>query len=388
MNRCLDEIELTRAFSSGASAAVRAHLSTCAHCAESWQAIERVVGLARELPPVSLPAERIEHLRTQILARAQGAHRSARGGHRTLLALAAGLAAAVVAGALWTASTARRPAVRERGTVRALGAAELVRESGQPDEVVRLTEGTILVKVAPLGAGERFRVVTSDAEVEVHGTLFEVTAASDRLVSVRVRHGIVEVRARHQAPAFLREGERWDAPVPPVAPAPIARPDVTPAVKAIARDAVAQRAIRRAPPPPAATHEPPVRGLDELLFEEGWNALRAGDPAAAAPALERAFDARPDGPLAEDASFWHAVALARAGQRTAAGSALARYLDRFGGAARAGEASAMLGWLLLEQGDVAEAERRFSRAKDDPVPSVRDSARRGLAETERRRARP
>jgi hypothetical protein len=39
----------------------------------------------------------------------------------------------------------------------------------------------------------------------------------------------------------------------------------------------------------------------------------------------------------------------------------------------------MLGWLLVEAKQPAEAERRFRAAIDDASPSVRDSAQRGLA---------
>jgi hypothetical protein len=38
----------------------------------------------------------------------------------------------------------------------------------------------------------------------------------------------------------------------------------------------------------------------------------------------------------------------------------------------------MLGWLLVEAGDPSAGATRFNAAEDDPVDSVRASARRGL----------
>jgi ferric-dicitrate binding protein FerR (iron transport regulator) len=66
--------------------------------------------------------------------------------------------------------------------------------SCQPDEIVRLFGGTLTVRVDPLRSNERFRIVTGDALVEVKGAVFDVTATEDRLTSVRVISGIVEVR--------------------------------------------------------------------------------------------------------------------------------------------------------------------------------------------------
>src|SRR5262249_1118357 len=78
-------------------------------------------------------------------------------------------------------------------SIRAVGAARFSRVRPGPDEIVRVDEGTIHLDVAPLGVGDRFRVVTADAEVEVRGTAFQVTAAASQLVAVRVWHGRVEV---------------------------------------------------------------------------------------------------------------------------------------------------------------------------------------------------
>jgi len=106
--------------------------------------------------------------------------------------------------------------------------------------------------------------------------------------------------------------------------------------------------------------------------------MRAGDFTRAATAFTRVFILAPDGALAEDAAFWHAVALARGERRAEAITAFRDFLALHARASRAGEASAMLGWLLVEAGQRAEAARRFQAAASDPSPAVQQSARAGL----------
>jgi TolA-binding protein len=72
------------------------------------------------------------------------------------------------------------------------------------------------------------------------------------------------------------------------------------------------------------------------------------------------------------------VARARAGAGASAIAALSRFLEAYPSSPRAGEAAAMLGWLLVDTGDLAGAERRFRAAENDPVDAVRASARKGL----------
>ena len=84
--------------------------------------------------------------------------------------------------------------------------------STSPDEIVTLYEGVIDVEVTPLQAGERFRVVTADTEVEVRGTAFEVTARFGHVIGVSVRHGLVEVRPIGGAIAMVGAGQSWTAP--------------------------------------------------------------------------------------------------------------------------------------------------------------------------------
>ena len=123
----------------------------------------------------------------------------------------------------------------------------------------------------------------------------------------------------------------------------------------------------------------------EMAFARGWTALRSNDFEAAAEAFGRVAPTR-DNALAEDAFFWRGVALDRANHLAEAQEALARFLVRYPRSDRAGEASVMLGWLLLRAGDAGAADARFGAALGDPSDRVRRSARAGLAASGRRHA--
>ena len=114
----------------------------------------------------------------------------------------------------------------------------------------------------------------------------------------------------------------------------------------------------------------------EVAFDEGFAALRSGAPGAAADAFGRAAGA--GGELAEDATFWRAVALHRAGRTDAALAAFVAFLDRYPRSARAGEAAVAAGWLELDAGGTDAAAAHFRAAADNPAPRVRASAADGL----------
>jgi len=127
----------------------------------------------------------------------------------------------------------------------------------------------------------------------------------------------------------------------------------------------------------------PVPG--EADFRAGWAALRANDFHRALPSFAAACTASIHDALGEDACFWVGATARRAGDPSARG-ALERFITEFPSSARVAEASALLGWLLYDAGDLDGAERRFQRAEHDRVPAVRDSAVRGLTAIARRRA--
>jgi TolA-binding protein len=132
--------------------------------------------------------------------------------------------------------------------------------------------------------------------------------------------------------------------------------------------------------PPTADELAPAPGrratASEVAFGQGFRAVRQGNYGEAASLFELAIRLGPETPLAADARFWLAVARARAG---AGRDELADFLARHPGHARAGEASAMLGWKLLEAGDRNGAAWRFRAALRDRDPAVRASAEKGMA---------
>jgi TolA-binding protein len=272
-----------------------------------------------------------------------------------------------------------------------------MRLSDQPDEIIRLVDGSLTFKVDHLGAGERFRVMTSDAEVEVVGTAFDVTARADHLVGVRVLRGVVRIRPVGGQERLVSAGQSWAA-APPAPPAPVAPSAQLGAPPPVAPPASAQGA-RAGPRPPApasapapasmqATRSapgapvPPAPSAAQQAFDIAWGALRAGAFDRAADGFGRAAQlggAR----VAEDALYWQSVALARAGRSARAIRAFEGFLATYPDSARGGEASVMLGWLLFDARDYPGAARRFRSAVGDPSARVRTSAAEGLAALEK-----
>ena len=197
-------------------------------------------------------------------------------------------------------------------------------------------------------------------------------AAAPRTTEPRAEpHVTVQVNVRHERIATLPSPP---APAPPPLPAP-------PRARAQLR-----RSVAVTPPPPvdpapapASPRELITPAPDELAYDAAWSALRAGELAHAAIGFARARELAPDGPLADDAAYWRAVALARAHQRDEAIAAFRTVIDG-ARSVHAGAASAMLGWLLLDDNaSRVEAGQRFRAAADDPDPEVRASSRAGLA---------
>ena len=386
---CPREPEVSRALQLGPDAALEAHLATCAACRASWDGYEAAIGLARELA-VDLPSPaRREEVRGSLLAAAesgQAGPRCTRTAHLRWPALGA---AAVVA-AIWIVRAHTHDArPRSHAVVHASAGAAFVMASAAPDETLRLRGGTVEIEVESLGPGQRFRVLVGDGEVEVRGTAFTVSATDDHLSDVFVTHGRVEIRPRDGIPALLGPGQAWRAasaaarPIvlapPPVIAAPLAPAPATPSpaprrlehrrarASAIAEPAIARERDRRAKPTP-----------QESLYDDAWDAMRAGDFARAAARFAGVVGAGPTGPLADEGAFWRAVATARAGRSAAAIDLFSEMLDGYPASARRGEAAAMLGWLLIDAGRPDEARAHFHLADRDPSERVRASAQHGL----------
>jgi ferric-dicitrate binding protein FerR (iron transport regulator) len=419
---CPSELALSRAFTIGAETPLRLHVEGCERCRRRWRELQELRQLVRALPVADLPEPTRESVREAvILGGRPGPERAA--WHRSLtFALGALATGTLVLLAVGGPSAFRRPVVPtelppQNGRVATLGPAQFALIGARPDEIVRLEEGTISVEVKRLGPGERFRVRTGDAEVEVRGTAFEVTALGDRLAGVRVLHGRVEVRPAGRAPSLLQVGQSWAPasapasaarivesalPAPQRVPGPVARAVARTPLPPVDRAAAPVRnprpgpvriasitapvSIRNLPPAVAApapavpverrrTHGSPA----EEHFRNAWAALGGRDPAVALGELDAAESSGGAGPILEDIHYWRAVSLQRQGRRQEAGLAYAEFLQRHPDSARAREASVALGWIWLSMGRKEAARARFNAALDDPSPRVRQSASAGLS---------
>lgn len=392
---CPGDVELSRALSLGAGPELAAHLDACSTCRAAWDGARNAIDLARELSVALPPPARREEVRTAVLAAAAGrAHRPAR--RAWLVPAIAGAAAAGVAGYLAISHPVSPPAApppHAHGVVRPHPGARYFLGSIGPDEIVRLGDGVIDVEVEPLHPGERFRVLVGAAELEVRGTAFTVTARDERLVEVAVARGRVDLTSAAVS-ASLTAGQSWHAavavspPPPPQSPpvhAPPPRPHRVAAAPHHGAESPPAVPAPVPPPAPAPVPPPPARSSAEVSYDDAWMALRTGDFPHAASGFARVVLLAPDSPLAEDASFWRAVALARDKRKPEAISAFHDFLDGYARSARAGEASAMLGWLLVDTHAYDEAARRFAAATGDASAEVRGSAQAGLDALARRK---
>ncbi len=217
--RCPTPVALSRAVAEGLDDELRAHVTDCLRCSELVESFE--VPETAELPVHEPSSSQARMVRAQLLAAAAGAER--RPGRAWLGWAFAGVGFAAAAAALVLYLHRAEPAAEYRGTIHPHAQAAWVRLGTAPDEIVRLTDGMISIEVDKLQPGERFRVLTGDAEVEVRGTAFEVVAFRDHLLKVRVHHGRVEVRAAGAPIKMLEAGERWEttlAATEPTAPTP------------------------------------------------------------------------------------------------------------------------------------------------------------------------
>jgi ferric-dicitrate binding protein FerR (iron transport regulator) len=376
-NACARWEELFHDISRTPSAEQQRHLSGCAACHERWNALRHIHTLLRDAPPEPLSADRVSTLRARILSTAVESHESRRKPSRLWkVAAALSFTAAMAAGAtLWLMPhRAENPAVQV--SVVAHSDATRFAQVGTPaDRIVRLFDGSVTVEVQRLTAPQRFRVMTGDAEVEVRGTAFDVTAHGDHLNEVRVLHGRVEVRTPNQGLRVLSAGERWNAVEPPVptaapssAPAPVEAPPTIAAAAPAANTPAAPAVSSRVAPLASSPNDPA-----EEAFKAGWIALRAGEYGSAINAFDRCTRA-PSSRVAEDASFWRLIALSRANRPNAVITDGSAFLRRYPGSSRRGEVHLMIGKLLAKGGGQPTARAHFDAAAADPNPAIRERA--------------
>ena len=329
------------------------HLATCSSCAALARNLDHVQVLLRspvqEPKPLEIQRGRLKLLREAALLSPSPPAVKGRNLPRFTVALTLVGAAALLLilqlrstehsnAAPQASSTSPSVPVRTVTTVVPEGEARFVRATDGGTEIVTLESGAIDLSVRHLSAGERFFVKTGDAEVEVRGTVFRVEAADNRLQSVAVVEGTVEVRFRGRA-VLLTADERWDRPAdaPPNAPSTV--PVEAPAAAPVRAPLVAATAKRgSASPRPVASARPPA----EDGFIEGMGMMERGDYGAASRRLEAFSKGNTSDDRAEDAAFLVILALQRAGRSGEAVAAARGYLGTYPAGYRRAEAQAIV----------------------------------------------
>ncbi len=216
--------ELSLLPDSALGSAERAHLASCAECRAKWEDLQELRELGSSLPWDAPDADRSEQVRTRLLTRALDKPSRMGRKRRSLWLLVAAIPLCIV---VYVALSAQRAPTLGAPTaaIHASPDASYSDFSTGMDRIVRLSDGMITVEVDKLTGGQRFRVITANAEVEVRGTVFDVGAKADHIRSVRVLHGRVEVRVQGNPTRVLEAGERWEAPAPTPATSPTTTSD-------------------------------------------------------------------------------------------------------------------------------------------------------------------
>jgi hypothetical protein len=190
-----------------------------------------------------------------------------------------------------------------------LGLSEL--DAGGVSGSVHLSSGQVRCSVPSLPSGEHFSVITPDARVVVHGTVFSVEvrgeSVGDTKTCVRVTDGVVVV---HRAAAVerLEAGNSSGCELPVVA-----EEDEEPAEEVATPGGKSTRPARVAPPVPAprAPVKPSTLAEENRLLQSALAAEARGEHRAAEDYLRSLLTNYPKSPLAQDAE----AALRRVRQR-------------------------------------------------------------------------
>jgi ferric-dicitrate binding protein FerR (iron transport regulator) len=226
-------------------------------------------------------------------------------------------------------------------------------------EAVRLTSGTVAVRVPAMAGGHTFSVRTPDAEVTVHGTSFTVevlppaaTGVAGPATRVRVTAGVVSVSAAGSE-TVLTAGMEWVSTVAPRTELPAPAPTAPAATTTSAGPTTPVPERRSAPSAgaaaPSATHgaAAPVSRLGEenRLLAAAIAASKAGDHAGAVSTLDDLLHRFPASALAQEAHVERFRALAHGGNTAAAAREARLYLALYpDGFAREEARSLAVGW--------------------------------------------
>jgi hypothetical protein len=197
-----------------------------------------------------------------------------------------------------------------------------INQADQRRPRVQLATGTVQVKV-PRSPSRKLVVATSDVEVIVHGTRFDVRKLEPDATQVAVYDGLVEVRpvGGKRAPAFLRPGESLIVPSAARYHAQLARQvgELITATRCDDPDRIVSAYLESAPP---------AEDVSAALYLQGYCAAQQGNAAAALGLFEQVAERARDVTRADNALA--RVAQLRAAQDRAAGrDAWERYLRRF-----------------------------------------------------------
>lgn len=403
---CLSDLELSLAYDAQREGVADTHLLTCTRCRERLAELEQLTTLGRAVPHLEprpdAGAALVEWAaKNPVRARPTFPWRAA------ALVVAAASVVLVVSLLALEQEAADRGLERQaevRGSADARYEHQISRLSsdGARDETLRIEHGRVEVELKPLAAGERFRVLAPDAEIEVLGTRLEVEVREGRLHEVQVIAGRATVRPRELSPASLDAGERWspalshaEATVAQV-PVPAAPAALPPSVPAVSPPSVARSERPAEPRSPRVEGASPPRARSALLdaaafgvsaatapvspdafeaeFAEAWSHFRAGDLQEAAQGFAE-VERRGSPALAEDAAYWRVVALLKLGASDSE-EMLARFLERHPASLRWGQLAITRAEQLLAGGKKAEAWTLLRRAAQDPDHAIAESAER------------
>jgi quercetin dioxygenase-like cupin family protein len=189
-----------------------------------------------------------------------------------------------------TATLTLDPASRV-GTV--LAAADAP-EAAPTFEAVKLVRGRAHLQVRKLHGGQRFHVLTPDADVQVRGTEFDVELhpGATPATCVRVEEGLVAVVADGQT-HLVAPGQTWGCPAPSIHTSAAQAAPMRPAP-----------AIALPPPPrraPAPRPTPSDLRAQNDLFQRALEAERGGRCGDAARLYRQLLARAPRGPLSTQA---------------------------------------------------------------------------------------
>jgi TolA-binding protein len=364
---CPDPLELSRIIEQGQAHPDYGHLLSCQSCRADAQLIQLAGGLPRYTPSAEKKNQVLSLLLSEASRLPLKPQRSW-GAVRWALPIAAAL---MLMAGLWYQSQVPHLANKPTPLLVSWSSpdqASVLASSQEQHETLSLKSGTLAITAN--SPQKQLRVETKDVVVETTFAVFSIAAYEGRALWVEVSQGQVQLSFSSPEPKLLlQSGQRWDTPT-----------------------ATAQLPQKTAPKNPAkkpelvkATPELLVQPSEQIMadpaeeaYQAGVAALKKKDFTQAIALFSQAASTTKEPSLAEDASFWNTVALLQAGQTGAAQKSLQAFIARFPGSSRVGESRVALGWILVEQGSLEEAEALFTAALQGGVASVKASAQKGL----------